>query len=171
MQRPVQYIPVGYPFSGKTSLSRELERRLGFSRVNIDEIKSEFGYENKSDDYVPDKVWQSIFDEIERKVSRYLKEGKSVINETAWITKEWRDKARKIASDLGFETKIIYIKVSLEVARSRWIKNKTTKERFDITRKVFEDAIREFEPPAEYENFVIYDQTMPLQEWINKNIA
>lgn len=169
MEKPVQYVPVGLPFSGKTTLAKELEQRLGFVRVNLDEVKFEFGHEGKNDDDVTHKEWTAIFNETDKRVIEHLKAGKSVINETSW-TKKWkRDRARKLASDLGFETKIIFVNIPSEVARERLLKNRTGNERFDIPDEAFERVIEEFEIPTEDENLIIYDQTTPLEEWVKQH--
>ncbi len=80
------------------------------------------GFEGVSDNDVTHEQWKKIFDETDKRVVEYLKQGKSVLHETSW-TKRWkRDRVRKLASDLGIESVVLYIKVSEEVARERWLK-------------------------------------------------
>lgn len=50
--KQVQYLMVGYPFAGKTTLAKALEKRFGFVRLNIDEVKIAMEYEGVSDDDV-----------------------------------------------------------------------------------------------------------------------
>jgi predicted kinase len=166
---PVQYIMVGLPFSGKTNLAKTMEKKLGFARVSIDDIKFEKGYKGVSDDGVPDEVWKDIFNESDRRVIEYLKQGKSVLNETAWTTKEWRERARKLAETKGFSTKIIYVKIKVEEARERLIKNRKTGKRFDVSDKIFNEAVEEFEEPTKDENVIIYEGKKPIEEWIQRN--
>lgn len=169
MEKPTQYLPVGLPFSGKTTLSKELEKRLGFARVNLDEVKFKFGHEGKSDDDVTQEEWTEIFNETDKLVVEHLKAGRNVINETSW-TKRWkRDRARKLATDLGLETKVIFVNVPVDVIRDRFLKNRLENDRFDIPDEILESAIQEFEIPTENENILIYDQKVPLEEWIKEN--
>ena len=109
MDTPLQYLLVGFPYSGKTTLAKELCKRLGFFHINIDELKAQRGYENVGDDLVPDFAWKEIFQEADRLLLKYLSEGKTVVNEYAWITKKWRDRARGVAKKGKFETKIICV--------------------------------------------------------------
>ena len=169
MQKPIQYLLVGFPYSGKTTLAKELETKLGFSHINIDQLKFDKGYKDVGDDDVPDKVWEEIFEEADRLIDEYLEKGKNVANEYAWITRVWRDRARKVAKDAGFETKVIYIKLPREVIRQRWLENSKTKTRFHCPKKEFERYLQEFEEPTRDENIVLYDQLTDIDNWIKKN--
>lgn len=168
MIKPIQYLLVGFPYSGKTTLAKELEKRLGFARINIDELKFAKGYNDVGDNDVPDEVWDEIFNEADRLIVKHLSEGKNLANEYAWITKEWRDRARNAAKKHGFDTKIILIDVSIEEIKKRWLENKQTKERFHWPEKEFEQYLKDFERPTEDENVIIYDQSQPLEELIDK---
>ncbi|MDO8570830.1 MAG: ATP-binding protein [Candidatus Daviesbacteria bacterium] len=167
--KPVQYVLCGLPFSGKTVLAKELEKRLGFARVSLDEIKFEHGLSEVSDDDVSAKEWDKIFDDLENKVIKYLKNGKSTLSETAWITKEWRERARKVADKEGFETKIIYVDTSPELVRKRFLENRKIKTRFDLPDNIFEEALRDFECPTSEENVINYHQPADLDIWIKEN--
>ncbi len=169
MTPPTQYILVGLPYSGKTTLAKELVERLGFAHINIDKIKFDKGYSDIGDDDVPDLAWNAIFSEADRLIVKHLGKGKNVANEYAWVTREWRDRARKVAGDIGFSTKVIYIKLPKKVVWDRWVENDKTKVRFHWPKDEFERYIREFEEPNPDEDVIIYDQTIPVEEWI-KNL-
>lgn len=171
MVNQLQYILVGLPFSGKTTLSKAISEKLEIPRVNLDEVKFEMGFEGVSDDDMTHAQWKEIFDETDRKVVEHLKQGKSVLHETSW-TKRWkRDRARKLATDLGIDSVAIYVKVTKEVAKERWLKNREKQQRFDLPEDVFDEAVKEFEIPTEEENLLIYDQTLPIDEWISRFIS
>lgn len=63
MDKPMLCVLCGLPFSGKTVLTRQLFEKLGFAKVNIDDIKFVHGYEWADDDRVPDEAWDKIFAE------------------------------------------------------------------------------------------------------------
>jgi adenylate kinase family enzyme len=84
MEEQTQYIFVGLPFSGKTTLSKAISERLGIPRVNLDEVKFELGFEGVSDNNLSSEDWKRIFDETDRRVVEYLKQGKSILHETSW---------------------------------------------------------------------------------------
>jgi len=169
MKKPVQYLLVGFPYSGKTTLAKEFEKRLGFAHINIDQLKFDKGYTDVGDDDVPDLVWNQIFDEADKLIVKYLSGGKSVANEYAWITKEWRNRARKVAADAGFQTKVIYVRLPKEVIWRRWEENSKTKTRFHWPKEEFERYIKDFEELTPDEDVIIYDQKTPIEKWI-KNL-
>ncbi len=170
MKRPLQFLIVGLPYSGKTTLAKELENKLGFARINIDELKFNEGYTDVGDDDVPDEVWKKIFKKADQLIVKYLKDGDSLANEYAWITRQWRDRARKVAKEAGFDTKLIYIKVAPDEIQRRWLENSKTKKRFHWPEKEFESYLRDFEEPTQDEDIIIFDQTIPVEELIKKNI-
>ncbi len=170
MKQQIHYLLVGYPFAGKTMLAKELEKRLGFVRLSIDEVKFELGYRDTSDNDVPDGAWEKIFAELDRRITKELKEGKTILNEYAWLTREWRDRARKLADDLGIETKIIFVDTLEELVRRRWQENREKSDRFDVPDDVFEEAISSFEKPTDDENVLVYQENANVDEWINQNL-
>lgn len=168
--KPIQYLLVGFPYSGKTTLARELVKRLGFAQINIDQLKFARGYLDVGDDDVPDEVWDEIFKQADELIKSYLTQGKNVANEYAWITREWRDRARKVAADGGFETKVIYVNPPEQVIRQRREENSKMNERFHWSDEEFERNFKDFEAPSVDENIIVYDQTIPVEEWIKKNL-
>lgn len=168
--KPIQYLLVGFPYSGKTTLANELHNQLGFAQINIDQLKFDRGYTEVGDDDVPDEIWEEIFTEADTLIVKYLKEGKSLANEYAWITKKWRDRAKKVAKDAGFDTKIIYIKIPTETIRARWLENSKSKERFHWSKEEFEQILKDFEELTPDEDYLMYDQTTSIQEWIKNNL-
>lgn len=171
MSKQMQYILVGLPFSGKTTLSKAISEKLGIPRINLDDVKFEMGFEGVSDNYIAPEQWKKIFDKTDKKVVEHLKQGESVLHETSW-TKRWkRDRARKLATDLRINSTVIYVKVPVEVARERWLKNRMEQQRFDLPEDVFEEAVSEFEIPTEDENLLVYDQTIPVKQWLKENLT
>lgn len=166
--KPKQYLLVGFPYSGKTTLAKELEKRLGFAHINIDQLKFDEGYTEVGDDNVPDEAWEKIFNKADSLIVTYLNEGKNLANEYAWITKEWRDRARNVAKKAGFETRVIYIQVDPEEIKRRWLENSKTKARFHWPEEEFKSYLRDFEEPTEDENIIVYDQSLPVEEWIKQ---
>lgn len=170
MNKSTQFLLVGFPYSGKTTLAKELVKEFGFVHINLDQLKWDMGYADVGDDDVPDKVWEKIINKANELLIKYLKEGKNVANEYAWITREWRDKARKVASDNGFKTKIIYIKLPKEEIKKRWLENSKTKNRFHWPEEEFKRMFTEFEEPTVDENIIYYNSNTPLKKWIDKNL-
>lgn len=171
MTNPVQYILCGIPFSGKTTLGQELKKRLAFEYINLDEIRAEKGYGDVKEDDIPDEAWKNIFAEADRRLLEYLKIGKNVANETAWVTRKWRDRTRNIARAAGFSTKVILLDIPVAVAKERWRKNRKEKQRYDTPDDEYESYIKDFEKPTPDEEVIIYHHEDDLEEWIKKNLA
>lgn len=168
MAKPTQYLLVGFPYSGKSTLASELKNKLGFEHINIDQLKFDKGYTDVGDDDVPDLAWNEIFDKADALIVKNLKAGKNVANEYAWITRQWRDRARKIAEDAGFETKVIYIKVPKQELWKRWQENAETKKRFQWPKIEFERNFKDFEEPTEGENIIVFDQKISVEDFVKE---
>lgn len=170
MTNPIHYLLVGLPYSGKSTLANEILKLGDFAHINIDQLKWDRGYTQVGDDDVPDKIWEEIFTEADSLLTKYLKQGLNVANEYAWITKAWRDRARKVATKVGCDTKLIYLKIPAKIIMDRWTLNANTKSRFQWPEKEMQDLLHDFEEPTSDENVLIYDQSLPADEWIAQNI-
>ena len=168
--KPIQYLLVGLPFSGKTTLALELKKRLNFASINVDKLKWSMGYRDVGDDEVPDKVWKDIFRQADQLIVKYLREGKNLASEYAWVTKSWRDRARDVAGRAGFTTKIIYLKIPIAEIKRRLAENRRLKNHFIWPEKELNNYIKDFEEPGDDEDVIIYDQTILLDRWITENI-
>ncbi len=160
---------VGLPFAGKTTLAKQLEKRLGFVRLGVDDVKFELGYGELGDDEVTDEVWEKIFGILDSRILEQLRSNQSVINEYAWVTREWRDRARKLATDIGIDTKVIFVDTPENIVRERWLQNRKTHERFDLPEAVFKEALQDFKRPETDEHIILYDPSMEFDEWVRVN--
>lgn len=171
MSNPINYLLVGLPYSGKSTMAKYLEDNLGFSHINIDQLKWNRGYTNVGDDDVPDQVWDEIFLEADRILVDLLHSGKNVANEYAWITLDWRERTKKVATEAGFETIIIYIDISKEEVMKRWKDNLIKKDHFHWPEDEFKKILNDFEQPTNDEKVLRYDQSIPLEDWVKQNIS
>jgi len=169
MNKSLLYIFCGIPFSGKTILAKELVDKLGFTRVDLDDIKFDLFGKEISDKQINQSEWDKIYQEMYRKIEEYLKAGKIVICDTGNFTKYERGIVKRIADKLGIKIKTVFVDTPKEIAKQRWLKNKLSKGRFDISEKDFEEAVAEMEPPTQEENVIIYDIKTDIDEWIRLN--
>lgn len=171
MSKATLYILCGLPFAGKTTLAKELVKRFGFLRVDIDEIKHELGFGNKNDDELLQSEWNNIYQEAYKRVKNNLAAGKTVINDTGNFTRHERDVLRKIADTLGIRSMVIYLDIPVTVVKKRWLENKKTKERFDISEQSLDITTQELQLPTADEHVIYYDQTIPLGEWVKNHFS
>lgn len=163
------YILCGLPFSGKTLLAKKLADKLGFLRIDLDDIKFELLGEMVKDESVSPAEWDRVYQEMYKRIEEALSLGKTVVHDTGNFTKHERALVKDIGDRLGLEVKTIYMDIPEEIAKQRWLNNKLTKDRFDISEKSFEEAVAEMEPPTEEENVIVYDGKTDIDEWIKQN--
>ena len=163
------YILCGLPFSGKSTLSKELAKRLGFTRIDLDDVKFELLGDDVNDDDIAQQDWDRIYQEMYRRIESALKEGKNVIHDTGNFTKYERGPVRQTADKLRRETKTIYVDTPKEVCFERLLNNRKTKERFDISDEAFQSTVEEMEVPSTDENTILFHTDSSLENWISEN--
>jgi len=161
------YIFAGLPYSGKTTLTKELVKRFGFSSVSMDDIIDQKGYEVEK---MTQEDWNLVYSEGYGNLKRLLLEGKTVVLDLGNLKRSERKTAGEIAESLGSNHKLIYLDVSVDEIEARWERNKTSKERGQLERATLNRALKMFEKPTPDENFIPYNQNMNLDEWIKTNI-
>lgn len=141
------HILCGLPYSGKSVLAKKLHKKYGWKIVEIDEIKMRHGFADVWQE-MEAKDWDEIFDESFEAIKQELRAGKSVIYDSANLTKESRDKLRDIAKKFSAETRLIFLDISTEEAISRWRENQEKKFRHHLPEWALKAAVKSFQPPA-----------------------
>ncbi len=166
MKKPILYIFCGLPFSGKTTLAKEiLKTRPDLVFVSIDDIKFAHGFLWSEGERMTTEEWQKIFDESYEKTQRALKDGKSVLYDSANQSRISRDTLREIAKEVGADSKVIFMNISEKIVRERWRQNQESKERFHLPERFFNAAFDNYEPPTEDENLVVFNQSDDITKW------
>lgn len=163
------YILCGLPFAGKTTLAKELVKCFGFVRIDLDEINSERGLGGLRNDEISDEEWKETYRISYERTEQYLREGRTVVNDTANFTKDQRDKLRAIADRAGVDSIVIYVNIPDSVARQRWLNNRVTKERYDVRNEDFAEVADNFQPPTTDEHVIFYDGSLSIELWIQKH--
>jgi len=167
MNKQVLYIMVGLPYSGKTTLTKELVNRFGFEVVSMDE---EIDEENLDPTIMTQKDWDTVYSHGYKKLEKLLLEGKTVILDLGNLKRSERDTARAIADKVNVPSKLIYINIPVEEIKARRQKNEEIKERGQLAKKTLQRALDMWEEPSLDEKFVAYNQQMDLEDWIKTNI-
>jgi predicted kinase len=158
------YIMCGLPYSGKTTLQKELVKRLGFQVVSVDRIMDEKDMWREG--HPTQEDWNVAYSEAYRRMEEYLKEGKTVIFDCANLPFHEREDARKIADSLGVTHQLIYANTSKEDILRRRQENEQTKVRGHIDQEMMENAFNLFDEPTESEHPIIYNHRVNLDDWI-----
>lgn len=161
----------GLPFSGKSTLSREISEKLGISRISFDEtwIKTE---EEKGE--VPGssdiEKWKYINEICEVEARKLLAEGSSVVYDNLGSNFEQRDKIRQLAEKEGAKSRVVYLDVDKEEVIRRREANLELKQRAQVSDKNFDNALETFEPPREGEDVLRYSPSQDIELWIDTEL-
>ena len=161
------YIITGLPYSGKTTLTKELVKRFGFSVVSMDDIMEERHLDSAT---MVQEDWNTVYSEAYEKLKKLLKEGNSVVIDCGNLPVHERETPKKIATSLGITPKLVYVNTAKEEILRRWEENQTTKQRGHLEENGLNFAFDLFEEPTEVENPIIYNQSLDLDTWLKANI-
>lgn len=166
--KPILYILCGLPYSGKTTLARELSRRSGFEIVSMDNVMDEEGLDPIT---MTQTDWDRIYFRGYKTLERLLSEGKSVVLDASNLKRGERDTARGIAERVNAEHMLIYLDVPFEESVARHLKNQKINGRAQLADVTMQRAASMFEAPTPDENPVVYKQEIDVEDWIRKNIT
>lgn len=165
------FILCGIPFSGKTTLAKRMIDKLGFTRIDLDEVKFELFGKDITDSQIDQDGWDSVYQEMYKRVKQALVDGKTVVHDTGNFTKHERGLVKKIADDLGLSSTTIYINIPEPEAYKRLIENRKTNIRFNVTDDDFQSSAKEMEPPDENETHLLFKWTDEVDKWIDTNFT
>jgi predicted kinase len=161
------YIMCGLGFSGKSTLAKKISEYKNAALVSQNAIY--FEKEKELDPTLSsDEEWKLIWNIAIERIVKNLKEGRSVVYDSTNTRREHRDRFRKIASENGARTIVIFLKTPDEVLLARQMKNKETKERHDVKQEYLDQARAEMEIPQSDENVFVFTPETDLVEWLQK---
>jgi adenylylsulfate kinase-like enzyme len=161
------YILTGLPFSGKTELAKEIEKKTGIRHFSGDKI---------IENLLPGRL---LLIEEDRNQARRWSAGvafiglmsNSVIYDAINPTKEIRQSLWQRAERARAIPKLIYVNTSIENVERRFKNNKIRQKRSSINDNLFEDLINKYEVLDETEPHLIFDyRKHSAADWIQENI-
>ena len=159
------YIVFGLPFSGKSTLVRELARQRGCVVIDIDTINTARGVGIAGAAITPED-WEISFATARAQLDAALAAGESVAYDGHVWSRAQRDEFRGIAHSTGAGATFIYLDIPESVVHERLLANRRTRQRFDVPDDLFAQAIALMEPPDEEERVMRYDGSEPVAAWI-----
>ena len=160
------YIFCGIPFSGKTTLSKEVVEIKKYKRIDLDEIKFALSGQKIKDSEIDQSGWDRIYQEMYKQIEEQLSRGETVTQDAGNFTKYERDLVRNIAQKIGIEAVTVFIDTPYNVAKERLLANRNETKRFDVPDEDFESTVKEMEPPDEKEKHITYKSGTPVEDWI-----
>jgi len=158
----------GIPFSGKSTLARELANRLGSVRIDLDEVKTDLFGDDIKDTQIQQEGWDRVYQDMYQQIEESLATGKTIISDAGNFTKRERDLVRKIGEKMGVEVLTVFVETPVDVAWKRLQENRKTNLRFDVTDEDFNSTVAEMEPPTVGERHLVYSYGQSVEEWTDQ---
>jgi predicted kinase len=164
MEAPTLYLMVGYPGSGKTTVSKIIHTLTGATHLWADHERNK-RFPNPTHNHAENL---KLYEALNAETQELLHQGKSVIFDTNFNFYKDRKKLRIIAAKEKARTVVIWVKTPVELARERAVYHHEPGETRiwgNMPLNHFERIVRNLEPPTEAEQPVVLDGThidMPM---------
>ncbi len=162
---PLLVAMCGIPFSGKTTLARELSDRCRLALVSVYSIVGELGID-LGPDAIEHRGWARAMAVGFDRTRKLLAEGTSVVYDHANHSRRNRDRCRRIASQNGAAFRLVWVDTPIEAARRRLLENRANPWRADVPDISFSEIVAQFEPPADEPDVVRVRPAMTIDEVI-----
>lgn len=158
MAKPHLYLLVGYPGSGKTTVAQIIHESTGAEHLWTDwERKAMFNQPTHSE-----AESGKLYGYLNALTTQLLGEGKSVIFDTNFNFKKDREHLRKIATNQGADTTIVWVTTPKELSKQRAIntaEGQDTRVLGAMSPEDFDRIASHLEPPDKSEIVIKIDGT------------
>ena len=155
-RKSIVSIICGFIGAGKTTFAKKLEAKTGAVRITKDEWSIHLiGNDPTIDGY---EEWDHKICGLSRDVAFQLAErGIDVIIDEGFWERELRDEMRRKIESLGAKEVLYYVKTPMEVIRERMLgrNDNLTKDSFKISKEMFDNYLKYWQPPGEDEDYVL----------------
>lgn len=126
------YILCGLPFSGKSTLGKEISEKIDCELISFDSVQQSSAEEDKDISY--DKVVINC----RKQIANALAEGSVVVYDNINAKEEHREDLKTIAEFMRLKTQVVYLKVPVAEIQKRRAKS-LSDEDFNIVLEQFEE--------------------------------
>ena len=155
-RKPIVYVICGFIGAGKTTFAKKLEEKTGAVRITKDEWSiCLIGNDPTIDGY---EEWDTKIIELSRAVAFQLVEkGIDVIIDEGFWAREQRVELRRRIDAIGAKEVLYYVEAPIETIRDRVVgrNNNLSKDSFTISREMFDNYLKYWQPPGEDEDYVL----------------
>jgi len=136
----------GLSFSGKSTIGQILARSFEASIVSLDAINEERGLQGGQG--ISLEEWRVTNDLAHERTEKLLRAGVSVVIDDSSSPRFLRDEWRAIASAIGAQFDLVYVRADPHLVRNRVLFNRENPTRPDVNDAVINEHTAQFEPPA-----------------------
>jgi predicted kinase len=154
----------GLSFSGKTTLARAVAGAVGASYIGLDDINEERGL--RGGEGVPADEWEKTSLIAVERVGTLLDAGRDVVLDDTLCFRWLRARYATVADRYAAQWVLIYLSTPLPAIYDAMARNDAVHQRNPIRANVFEQHARSFEHPTAAERPLVYDRSVPMEEWI-----
>ncbi len=169
-QRVTLYLLVGYPGSGKTTVSKVLDELTDAEHIWADkERRDMFG----TPTYTPAET-RRLYAHLNDRAKQLLQAGTSVIFDTNFNFRGDREALRHVATSVGADTKLLWVVVDKAIAQARATSQaelQHTRVLGNMTIETFERITANLEPPTVDEFPITLDGTKITNRYVAEKIG
>ena len=160
-RKSIVYLICGFIGAGKTAFAKKLEEKTGAVRITKDEWSIRLiGNDPTIDGY---EEWDHKICDLSRDFAFQLAEkGIDVIIDEGFWEKELREEMRRRTGRIGAKAVMYYVETPIETIRERVVgrNDNLTKDSFKISREMFENYLKYWQPPSEDEDYVLASEVI-----------
>jgi predicted kinase len=161
------YVLCGLPFSGKTTLARQLASQLDLVHIEVDAVHQERGLLAAGQPIERADRFAAYLRSLRRTASA-LQQGRSDVFDATSHRREHREQLRRLAKEYGAMMTVIYLDVPREEIVRRRAEIRRSSARPDVPEMDFDRVVQQFQPPLEREGAIRYAPGEPVEAWLMK---
>ncbi len=163
------YLMCGFPFSGKTTLAQTLAVKTKSQYLSLDDIMRQRGLDLSQAQ--PVEEWEKAHQVCLQRMDMLMREHISIVFDDTNNLRKLRDRFRHLAIQHQYQVLIIFMNIPLAELERRRKQGLLSKERNSLPDEVFYMVIEHFEKPEKDEQILIFDGTMNMNDWIEREIT
>jgi predicted kinase len=178
--RPLLVVTMGLPATGKTSLARELARRLGLVHLSSDVVRKELAglapNARRRDDFgtglYDPSMTRRTYEALRRRAATHLRRGRSVVLDATFGRVEERAAIRRLAARAGARVVFLVCQADEATIGARLAARVRDPDTASDARPELWEALRSaFTDPMEVPGAISVDMTEPLARVTDRVVA
>ncbi|GHO43457.1 AAA family ATPase [Ktedonospora formicarum] len=159
------YLMCGTPFSGKTTLAKQIAARMGYHYISLDDLMRERGFDLSQTQ--PVEEWEKTHHICFQLLHTLMQEDTNIVLDDTNFLKWLRERFRAVALEHKYQVRTIHLAIPVTELERRRQQALATGERNYLDDEAFYNVIHHFEVPDQAEDPIIFDMTSELSKWLD----